>query len=192
MREYTLKVARIRNAGKGQYDVCIDIIDDEKQTSAPYKIVKVDAINEDIAVKKANIILEEMFYSEETLLDIQSMYGQHLLEYVKSNHIKNYSSLAIELDRLRTKYEDELTAFVKNAQISETEGIDVEDLEIYVDLDGTAELLVEAIRVCNDEQWDNMVELFVPDDEGEMVWMSIYDFYPDTAIKILTALMENE
>jgi hypothetical protein len=192
MREYTLKVARIRNAGKGQYDVCIDIIDDEKQTSAPYKIVKVDAINEDIAVKKANIILEEMFYSEETLLDIQSMYGQHLLEYVKSNHIKNYSSLAIELDRLRTKYEDELTAFVKNAQISETEGIDVEDLEIYVDLDGRAELLVEAIRVCNDEQWDNMVELFVPDDEGEMVWMSIYDFYPDTAIKILTALMENE
>jgi hypothetical protein len=192
MREYTLKVARIRNVGKGQYDVCIDIIDDEKQTSAPYKIVKVDAINEDIAVKKANIILEEMFYSEETLLDIQSMYGQHLLEYVKSNHIKNYSSLAIELDRLRTKYEDELTAFVKNAQISETEGIDVEDLEIYVDLDGRAELLVEAIRVCNDEQWDNMVELFVPDDEGEMVWMSIYDFYPDTAIKILTALMESE
>jgi hypothetical protein len=188
MREYTLKVARIRNAGKGQYDVCIDIIDDEKQTSAPYKIVKVDAINEDIAVKKANIILEEMFYSEETLLDIQSMY----VEYVKSNHIKNYSSLAIELDRLRTKYEDELTAFVKNAQISETEGIDVEDLEIYVDLDGRAELLVEAIRVCNDEQWDNMVELFVPDDEGEMVWMSIYDFYPDTAIKILTALMESE
>lgn len=192
MREYTLKVARIRNAGKGQYDVCIDIIDDEKQTSAPYKIVKVDAINEDIAVKKANIILEEMFYSEETLQDIQSMYEQHLLEYVKNNHFKNYSHLAIELDRLRTKYEDELTAFVKNAQISEKEGIDVEELEIYVDLDGTAELLVEAIRVCNDEQWDNMVELFVPDDDGEMVWMSIYDFYPDTAIKILTALMENE
>lgn len=192
MKEYTLKVARIRNAGKGQYDVYIDIIYNENETSAPYKIVKVDAINENIAVKKANIILEEMFYSEETLQDIQSMYGQHLLECVKSNHIKNYSHLAIELGRLRTKYEDELTAFVKNAQISETEGIDVENLEIYVELDGTAELLVEAIRVCDDGHWDNMVELLVPDEDGEMVWMSIYDFYPDTAIKILTTLMENE
>lgn len=117
--------------------------------------------------------------------------GLSLIEASKRICMKNYKDLTVKLDNLRTAYEDELTAFVKNAQISETEGIDVEDLEIYVDLDGTAELLVEAIRVCNDEQWDNMVELFVPDD-GEMVWMSIYDFYPDTAIKILTALMDNE
>lgn len=118
--------------------------------------------------------------------------GLSLFEASKRICMKNYRELTVKLDNLRTAFEDELTAFVKNAQISETEGIDVEDLEIYVELDGTAELLVEAIRVCNDEQWDNMVELYVPDDEGEMVWMSIYDFYPDTAIKILTALMENE
>ena len=115
-----------------------------------------------------------------------------LIEASKRICLKNYRELTIQLDNLRTAYEDELTAFVKNAQISEEDGIDVEDLEIYVELDGTAELLVEAIRVCDDGQWDNMVELFVPDEDGEMVWMSIYDFYPDTAIKILTALMENE
>jgi hypothetical protein len=118
--------------------------------------------------------------------------GLSLIEASKRICMKNYKDLTVKLDNLRTAYEDELTAFVKNAQISETEGIDVEDLEIYVDLDGTAELLVEAIRVCDDGQWDNMVELFVPDEDGEMVWMSIYDFYPDTAIKILTALMDNE
>jgi hypothetical protein len=118
--------------------------------------------------------------------------GLSLIEASKRICMKNYKDLTVKLDNLRTAYEDELTAFVKNAQISETEGIDVEDLEIYVELDGTAELLVEAIRVCDDGQWDNMVELFVPDEDGEMVWMSIYDFYPDTAIKILTALMDNE
>lgn len=115
-----------------------------------------------------------------------------LIEASKRICMKNYRELTVQLDNLRTAYEDELTTFVKNAQASEKEGIIVEDLEIYVDLDGTEELLVEAIRVCNDEYWDNMVELLVPDEDDEMVWMSIYDFYPDTAIKILTALMENE
>lgn len=115
-----------------------------------------------------------------------------LFEASKRICMKNYRELTIQLDNLRTAYEDELTAFVKNAQISEEDGIDVEDLDIYVDLDGTAELLVEAIRVCNDGEWDNMLELLVPDDEGDSVWMSIYDFYPDTAIKVLSAIMENK
>lgn len=115
-----------------------------------------------------------------------------LIEASKRICLKNYRELTIQLDNLRTAYEDELTAFVKNAQISEEDGIDVEDLEIYVELDGTAELLVEAIRVCDNEGWDNMLELLVPDEDGEMVWMSIYDFYPDTAIKILTGIMESD
>ena len=115
-----------------------------------------------------------------------------LIEASKRICMKNYRELTVKLDNLRTAYEDELTAFVKNAQISEKEGINVEELDIYVDLDGEVELLVEAIRVCDNEGWDNMLELFVPDEDGEMVWMSIYDFYPDTAIKILSAIMESD
>lgn len=194
MKGYTLKVARIRNAGKGQYDVCIDIIDDEKQTSAPYKIVKVDAINEDIAVKKANIILEEMFYSEETLQDIKSIYGQQLLEFVKNNHIKNYSSLAIELDRLRTKYEDALTAYIKDAQNAYSDrGIYVKSLDINVNFDSDTPIPLYAIRVVKDEGfWDEMVELLVSPsgNENELEWFSIYDFYSDTAVNVLSELME--
>lgn len=193
MREYTLKVARIRNASKGQYDVCIDIIDDEKQTSAPYKIIKVDAINEKIAVKKANIILEEMLYSEETLQDMQSMYGQHLLEYVKGNHIKNYSHLAIELDRLRTKYEDALTAYIKDAQNAYRDKcVYVKTLDINVNFDSDTPIPLYAIRVVNDENWDEMVELLVSPsgNENELEWYSIYDFYSDTAVNVLSELME--
>lgn len=193
MREYTLKVARIRNADKGQYDVCIDIIDNEKQTSAPYKIVKVDAINEDIAVKKANIILEEMFYSEETLQDMQSMYGQQLLEYVKCNHIKNYSHLAIELDRLRTKYENALLAYIKDAQNAYSDrGIYVKSLDINVNFESDTPIPLYAIRVVKDEDWDEIVELLVSPsgNENELEWFSIYDFYSDTAINVLSELME--
>ena len=193
MRGYTLKVARIRSAGKGQYDIAIDIIDDEKQTSAPYKIIKVDAINEEIAVKKANIILEEMFYSEETLLDMQSMYGQHLLEYVKCNHIKNYSHLNNELNRLRTKYEDALTAYIKDAQNAYSDsGVYVKSLEINVNFDSDTPIPLYAIRVIKDENWDEMVELLVSPsgNENELEWYSIYDFYSNTAINVLSELIE--
>ena len=193
MRGYTLKVARIRNASKGQYDVCIDIIDDEKQTSAPYKIVKVDAINEDIAVKKANIILEEMLYSEETLLDMQSMYGQHLLEYVKSKHIKNYSHLDNELNRLHSKYEDALTAYIKDAQNAYRDRcIYVKSLDINVNFDSDTPIPLYAIRVVKDEGfWDETVELLVSPsgNENELEWYSIYDFYSSTAINVLSELM---
>ena len=115
-----------------------------------------------------------------------------LIEASKRICMKNYRELVIQLDNLRTAYEDELTAFVKNAQISEEDGIDVEDLDIFIDLDGDEMVLVEAIRVCNDGEWENMLELLVPDEDGESVWMSIYDFYPDTAIKILTGIMESD
>lgn len=193
MKEYTLKIARIRNASKGQYDVCIDIIDNENETSSPYKIIKVEAINEDIAVKKANIILEEMFYSEETMQDIKSIYGQQLLEYVKNNHIKNYSSLAIELDRLRTKYEDALTAYIKDAQNAYSDrGIYVKSLDINVNFESDIPIPLYAIRVVKDDNWDEMVELLVSPsgNENDLEWYSIYDFYSDTAVNVLSELME--
>ena len=115
-----------------------------------------------------------------------------LIEASKRICLKNYRELTIQLDNLRTAYEDELTAFVKNAQSSKQDGIDIEDLDIFVDLDGDEMVLVEAIRVGDNEEWDNLLELLVPDEDGEPVWMSIYDFYPDTAIKILTGIMESD
>jgi hypothetical protein len=103
---------------------------------------------------------------------------------VKREHIANYRDLTIKLDNLRTAYEDELTSFVKDSQNSE-DGLDIEELGILVDLDGNEPLLVYAIRVNNED----IIELQIsPTDED---WVSIYDFYPNTAIDILSSLMEN-
>lgn len=104
----------------------------------------------------------------------------------KRNYSKKYSELLWQKDALIAEQENTLTAIVKEAQQSE-EGIDIKSLGIKVELDGNEPLLVEAIRVVNQTDFD-FIELKVDtldsykfDDE----WISIYDFYPDTAEKIL-------
>ena len=109
----------------------------------------------------------------------------------KRNYSKKYSELLTAKNALIAEQENTLTAIVKEAQQSE-EGIDIKSLGIKVELDGNEPLLVEAIRVVNQTDFD-FIELKVDtldsykfDDE----WISIYDFYSDTAERILFGIME--
>ena len=100
----------------------------------------------------------------------------------KRNYSKKYSELLTAKNALITEQENTLTAIVKEAQQSD-EGIDIKSLGIKVELDGNEPLLVESIRV--DNQTADYVELKVDNE-----WISIYDFYPDTAERILFGIME--
>ncbi len=108
----------------------------------------------------------------------------------KRNYSKKYSELLTAKNALITEQENTLTAIVKEAQQSDVEGIDIKSLGITVELDGNEPLLVEAIRVVNQTNYVelkvNTLDSYKFDDE----WISIYDFYSDTAEKILFGIME--
>lgn len=109
----------------------------------------------------------------------------------KSNFTKKYAGLVMKMDELRNEQENLLTAIVKESQTSD-EGIDIKEMGIKVDLDGYEGHLVYAIRTVseNDSDW---VELKVTTTgyESDIEWLGIYDFYSDTAEKILSEIMEN-
>lgn len=102
----------------------------------------------------------------------------------KRNYSKKYSELVIAMEKLRTEYEDTLTALVKESQQSE-EGIDVRPLCKEVAFDGHYPVLVEAIRVTGNDWLELKVNL-----GGGSEWVSIYDFYIGTAEDMLFAIME--
>ena len=110
----------------------------------------------------------------------------------KSNYTEKYAGLVIKMDKLRNEQEDTLTALIKEAQTSD-EGIDIKELDIYVDFDGYEPVLVYAIRTVSEEGYSDCLELKVTTtgDESDIEWLSIYDFYSDTAIKVLSEMMEN-
>ena len=107
----------------------------------------------------------------------------------KRNYSKKYSELLTAKNELITEQENTLTAIVKEAQQSE-EGIDIKSLGVKVELDGNEPLLVEAIRVANQTDYVELkvdtMDSYKFDDE----WISIYDFYSDTAERILFGIME--
>lgn len=107
----------------------------------------------------------------------------------KRNYSKKYSELFKAKSALITEQEITLTAIVKEAQQSE-EGIDIKSLGVKVELDGNEPLLVEAIRVVNQTDYIELkvdtMDSYKFDDE----WISIYDFYSDTAERILFGIME--
>jgi hypothetical protein len=110
----------------------------------------------------------------------------------KSNYTTKYAGLVMEADRLRARQENLLTAIVKDAQTSD-EGIDIKELGIKVELDGYEGHLVYAIRTVSEEGYSDCLELKVTTTgyESDIEWLSIYDFYSDTAIKVLSEIMEN-
>ena len=110
----------------------------------------------------------------------------------KSNYTKKYAELVMKMDKLRTEQENTLTALIKETQTSD-EGIDIKELGIKVDLDGYEGHLVYAIRTVSEEGYSDCLELKVTTtgDESDIEWLSIYDFYSDTADKILSEIMEN-
>ena len=112
----------------------------------------------------------------------------------KRNYTEKYAGLVVKLDKLRTEQENTLTALIKEAQTSD-EGIDIKDMDIYVDFDGYEPVLVYAIRVVSEEgsDWVELKICSVLPAAGlsaEYDWYPIYDFYSDTAGKVLSEIME--
>jgi hypothetical protein len=196
MKPYILQVAHLGKVSEGQYVAHIAIMDSDKHcfTGIPYKTIVVDAINEEFARKIADIRIEEMMINNAS--EIDSLYDMNNLTDITKNYSKMYAGLVFEMDKLRTKQEDLLTALVKEAQKSAEEGLNIENMGVEVELDGYEGHLVYAVRTVSEEGYSDCLELKVKsvigyDDPDEYEWLSIYDFYAGTAEKILSKIMEN-
>lgn len=201
MKPYILQVSHLGKVSEGQYVAHIAIMDSDKYCfiGIPLKTIVIDAINEEYARKIADIRMEEMMINNAS--EIDSIYYKNILieTKTKSDYTKIYAGLVAEMDKLRTKQEDLLTAIVKEAQQSAEEGLDIKDMGIEVELDGYKGHLVHAIRTVSEEGSDDYLELKIvsvayddPDEyDWEYEWLSIYDFYTGTAEKILSEIMEN-
>lgn len=190
MKPYILQVAHLGKVSEGQYVAHIAILDSDKHcfTGIPYKTIVVNAINEEFARKIADIRIEEMMINNAS--EIDSIYGKDSLTDITNNYRKMYADIVKKMDAVRTEEENLLTALVKEAQQSE-DGIDIEEMDIYVDLDGNEGYLVYAIRTVSEEGSDDYLELKIDGDGCDFEWLSIYDFYAGTAEKILSEIMEN-
>jgi hypothetical protein len=196
MKPYILQVAHLGKVSEGQYVAHIAILDSDKHcfTGIPYKTIVVDAINEEFARKIADIRIEEMMINNAS--EIDSLYDMNNLTDITKNYSKMYAGLVVEMDKLRAKQEDLLTALVKEAQKSAEEGLNIENMGVEVELDGYEGHLVYAVRTVSEEGYSDCLELKVKsvigyDDPDEYEWLSIYDFYAGTAEKILSEIMEN-
>ena len=196
MKPYILQVAHLGKVSEGQYVAHIAILDSDKHcfTGIPYKTIVVDAINEEFARKIADIRIEEMMINN--ISEIDSIYDKNILTDIKKNYSKMYADLVFEMDKLRAKQENLLTALVKEAQKSAEEGLNIENMGVKVELDGYEGHLVYAVRTVSEEGYSDCLELKIKsvigyDDPDEYEWLSIYDFYAGTAEKILSEIMEN-
>lgn len=196
MKPYILQVAHLGKVSEGQYVAHIVIMDSDKHcfTGIPYKTIVVDAINEEFARKIADIRIEEMMINNAS--EIDSLYDMNNLTDIKKNYSNMYAGLVVEMDKLRAKQENLLTALVKDAQKSAEEGLNIENMGVEVELDGYEGHLVYAVRTVSEEGYSDCLELKIKsivgyDDPDEYEWLSIYDFYTGTAEKILSEIMEN-
>jgi hypothetical protein len=200
MKPYILQVAHLGKVSEGQYVAHIAIMDSDKHcfTGIPYKTIVVDAINEEFAKKIADIRIEEMMLNRAS--EIDSLYDICNLTDTAKNYIQMYRDINIEIDQLIKKQVNLLTSLVKEAQPSAKEGLDIKDMGIEVELDGYKGHLVHAIRTVSEEGSDDYLELKIvsvayddPDEYyWEYEWISIYDFYTETAWKILSKIMEKQ
>ena len=193
MKPYILQVAHLDKVSEGQYVAHIAILDSDKHcfTGIPYKTIVVDAINEEFARKIADIRIEEMMLNRAS--EIDSIYDKNILIDTKKYYTKKYADLVGEMDKLRKKQEDLLTALVKEAQQSAEEGLNVEELCIHVDINGEdVGQFLYAVRTVSEEGSDDYLELkLMSVSPNEYEWISIYEFYAGTAEKILSEIMEN-
>lgn len=192
MKPYILQVAHLGKVSEGQYVAHIAILDSDKHcfTGIPYKTIVVDAINEEFARKIADIRIEEMMLNNAS--EIDSLYDINNLTDITKNYSKMYAGLVVEMDTLRSKQENLLTALVKEAQKSAEEGLNIENMGVEVELDGYEGHLVYAVRTVSEEGYSDCLELkIMSESPNEYEWISIYDFYPCTAEKILSEIMEN-
>ena len=194
MKPYILQVAHLDKVSEGQYVAHIAILDSDKHcfTGIPYKTIVVDAINEEFARKIADIRIEEMMLNRAS--EIDSLYDMNILIDTKKDYTKKYADLVGEMDKLREKQVNLLTALVKEAQPSAKEGLNIEKLFLHVDLceeDAVGHFLY-AVRTVSEEGSEDRLELkLMSVSPNEYEWICIYDFYTETAWKILSEIMEN-
>ena len=195
MKPYILQVSHIGKVSEGQYVAHIAIMDSDKHcfTGIPYKTIVVDAINEEFARKIADIRIEEMMLNNAS--EIDSIYDKNILIDITKNYSKMYADIVVEMEKLRKKQENLLTALVKEAQTSVEEGLDIKDMGIEVDLDGYEGHLVYAVRVVGEDREDGRVEWLelkiMSVSPNEYEWLNIYDFHSWAAETILSEIMEN-
>lgn len=193
MKPYILQVAHLDKVSEGQYVAHIAILDSDKHcfTGIPYKTIVVDAINEEFARKIADIRIEEMMINNAS--EIDSLYDMNILTDITKNYSKMYAGLNIEMDQLREKQVNLLTALVKEAQQSAEEGLNIEKLVIHVDICGeNVGHFLYAVRTVSEEGYSDCLELKIMSvSPNEYEWISIYEFYAGTAEKILSEIMEN-
>lgn len=194
MKPYRLEIEDVAEVSGtlGQYLIELDLVSDSGVKTF-YKNIVVDAINENYARQFAAIKIAEIMETDTTALD--GLHGMHVLVNVKKRYMKQYEDIVVEMERLRKKQENLLTALVKEAQQSEEEGIDITDMGIEVELDGYDGHLVYAVRVVGEDQEDGRVEWLelkiMSVNPNEYEWLSIYDFYSWAAETILSEIMEN-
>ena len=194
MKPYILQVAHLDKVSEGQYVAHIAILDSDKHcfTGIPYKTIVVDAINEEFARKIADIRIEEMMLNRAS--EIDSLYDMCNLTDTAKNYIQMYRDINIEIEQLRAKQVNLLTALVKEAQPSAKEGLNIEKLFLHVDLceeDAVGHFLY-AVRTVSEEGYSDCLELKIMSvSPNEYEWISIYEFYAGTAEKILSEIMEN-
>ena len=193
MKPYILQVAHLGKVSEGQYVAHIAILDSDKHcfTGIPYRTIIIDAINEEFARKIADIRIEEMMLDRTS--EIDSIYDKNILIDIKKYYTKKYADLVGEMDKLRAKQDNLLTALVKEAQQSAEEGLNVEELCIHVDINGEdVGQFLYAVRTVSEEGYSDCLELKIMSvSPNEYEWISIYEFYADTAGKILSEIMEN-
>ena len=193
MKPYILQVAHLGKVSEGQYVAHIAILDSDKHcfTGIPYKTIVVDAINEEFARKIADIRIEEMMLNRAS--EIDRLYDMSNLTDIAKNYSKMYAGLVNEMEQLKKKQVNLLTALVKEAQQSAKEGLNIENLFLHVDLcdeDAVGHFLY-AVRTVSEEDSDDRLELkLMSVSPNEYEWISIYDFYTETAWKILSKIME--
>lgn len=185
-----LEIGHIGKVSEGKYVAHIGIVDKDADLFAPYRTITIEASNMEFARRIAEIRVEEM--TEDGEGNIRAITAHNALLKSKDKHIKKYIEIKNQEEALWTAQEEALTRFIKDAQPDENgAGINVRSFDIKVDFDGEKPLLVYAIRTWVDDSAE-YVELLVSftDDEDELEWCSIYDFYCGTSGKILQTLME--
>lgn len=187
----TLEIGHIGKIEGGKYVAHIGVVDKEADIFAPYRTITIEATNEEFARRIAEIRVEEMI-SSDSEGSFRSVTAHDLLVKSKDKHIKKYIDIKDHEDALWTAQEKTLAEFIKDAQTDIINGINIRSFDVEVELDGEKPLLVYAIRTFIDdsEEWVELLVSFT-DDEDDLEWCSIYDFYCGTAGKILDTLMQN-
>ena len=190
-KDYILEITKITKVIKNKYLAQISLIDTNKGTETPYKVITVEAINQEFAKKIIDIKIEEMLAdsSEQNLI-----IGHNNLIKARDNYINKYKQIVEEYNVLTAKQEKLLEKIIYKSQPSEVDGLDIKHLNVFTNFEGE-DVLVWAIRVVTESINGNDVKyldvkISSSEDNSDLDWYSIYDTDQTTAGKILTAVME--